>query len=305
MDSHHTKFSDWMKLQNQHIETVLGKFLQDSKVTPEYLHQAMRYAVLGGGKRIRAALIYATGLICNSSNPNYILGIKNSLDHAAAAIELIHAYSLVHDDLPCMDNAILRRGNPALHIKFGEAIALLTGDALQALAFEILAKISIKPDLTVKALKILASSIGSVGMVGGQAIDLQSVNQELSMEELKRMYSLKTGAVFSCCITLSSLILDINKTMQSSLDNYTKSIGLAFQIVDDILDTTTNESTLGKTSGKDALKNKPTYVSLLGIKQAKCMVQKLREEAHEALIPFGKSGFRLAEIADFIVFRKY
>ncbi len=300
-------FPNWLQECRKHTENILEKFLKttENSVPISRLYQAMRYSVLGRGKRIRAILVYATGLANQFAQQEQSF-VRDSLDHAAAAVELIHSYSLIHDDLPCMDNAILRRGKPALHIQFGEAIALLAGDALQSLAFELLANISKDPDVIVNVVRILANSSGVSGMVGGQMIDLASVNHKLSTEEIKFMYTLKTGAIISCSVSLGAAIAELDASTREILKIYSRTIGLAFQIVDDILDITENESSLGKTTGKDALKNKPTYVSMLGIDQAWEFAQSLRKIAHDAARNIGGLlGKRLVNIADLVIFRNF
>ncbi len=270
-------------------------------IAPARLHEAMRYAVLGGGKRVRAALVYAAGQACpvNSS----LLAIEASMDRAAAAVELIHAYSLVHDDLPCMDDDTLRRGRPTTHVQFDEATAMLAGDALQPLAFELLAGMPIAPALVVQATQVLARAAGSLGMAGGQAIDLHSVGKRLTRDELQTMHSMKTGAMLAASVTLGGVVAGASSAVRQALDAYAQAVGLAFQVVDDILDVTADSASLGKTAGKDAVENKPTYVSLLGLEPARELAEELRLAAHQALGPLGDSGARLAQLADFIVLR--
>lgn len=301
MKQTHLTFADWMRDRAQHTERILGGFLPAPDVNPERLHQAMRYAVLGGGKRVRAALVYAAGLACPINGSAVAIGA--SLDRAAAAVELIHAYSLIHDDLPCMDDDTLRRGRPTTHIQFDEATAMLAGDALQPLAFELLADMPIAPALTVQATQALARAAGSLGMAGGQAIDLHSVGCSLSREELQVMHSMKTGAMLSCSVALGGIVAGASSAARLALDTYAQAMGLAFQVVDDILDVTVDTARLGKTAGKDVAENKPTYVSLLGLEQARAFAQELRTMAHTALVPLGGAGARLAELADFIVLR--
>lgn len=270
-------------------------------IAPARLHEAMRYAVLGGGKRVRAALVYAAGQACpvNSS----LLAIEASMDRAAAAVELIHAYSLVHDDLPCMDDDTLRRGRPTTHVQFDEATAMLAGDALQPLAFELLAGMPIAPALVVQATQVLARAAGSLGMAGGQAIGLHSVGKRLTRDELQTMHSMKTGAMLAASVTLGGVVAGASSAVRQALDAYAQAVGLAFQVVDDILDVTADSASLGKTAGKDAVENKPTYVSLLGLEPARELAEELRLAAHQALGPLGDSGARLAQLADFIVLR--
>jgi farnesyl diphosphate synthase len=301
MSQQNLTFSDWMQGRALHIESVLSEFLPAADVQPERLHESMRYAVLGGGKRVRAALVYAAGQACQTSAST--VAVQASLDRAAAAVELIHAYSLVHDDLPCMDDDVLRRGRPTVHIQFDEATAMLAGDALQPLAFELLAEMPIAPALVIQATRALAQASGSLGMAGGQAIDLHSVGHSLTRDELQVMHTMKTGAMLACSVALGGIVSGASSTMRSALDDYAQAIGLAFQVVDDILDVTADTANLGKTAGKDAAGNKPTYVSLLGLEQARELAEELRRAAHAALAPLGDSAQMLGQLADYIVLR--
>lgn len=295
-------FSAWLTERVAHIETVLEQFLPSATTVPTQLHKAMSYAVLGGGKRVRAALVYAAG---EAALPP---GTKASaqgiaLDHAAAAVELIHAYSLIHDDLPCMDDDSLRRGRPTVHVRFDEATAMLAGDALQPLAFESLGLMPIAPALTVQATRLLARSTGSLGMVGGQAIDCSSVGRDLDAEQLQQMHRMKTGALLEASVLLGGIVAGAGSAARAGLENYAAAVGLAFQVVDDILDVTSDTATLGKTVGKDAAENKPTYVSIMGLDGSRELLESLRSQAHAALLPLGPSAARLASIADYIVGR--
>ncbi|AEE68004.1 geranyltranstransferase [Bordetella pertussis] len=301
MKQSHLACADWLRERAQHVEHVLDELLPGADIAPTRLHEAMRYAVLGGGKRVRAALVYAAGQACPVNGSTLAVGA--SMDRAAAAVELIHAYSLVHDDLPCMDDDTLRRGRPTVHVQFDEATAMLAGDALQPLAFELLAGMPIAPALVVQAAQVLARAAGSQGMAGGQAIDLHSVGRMLTRDELQTMHSMKTGAMLACSVTLGGIVAGASSTARQALDSYAQAIGLAFQVVDDILDVTADTASLGKTAGKDAADNKPTYVSLLGLEQARALAQELRQAAHQALAPLGESGARLGQLADFIVLR--
>lgn len=294
-------FPQWSAARIEHIESVLDQWLPESAISPESLHQAMRYAVLGG-KRIRALLVYAAGeASLQAGSPASAQEI--ALDHAAASVEMIHAYSLTHDDLPCMDDDALRRGRPTVHVRFNEAIAMLAGDALQPLAFELLAHMPIAPALTVQATQILAGAVGSLGMAGGQAIDCESVGKALTREQLQTMHSLKTGALLQASILLGGVVVGAGSTTRQALETYATAMGLAFQVVDDILDVTSDTATLGKTAGKDAADNKPTYVSIMGLDGSRELLESLRNEAHAALLPLGSSAVRLTEIADYIVGR--
>ena len=295
-------FPAWLASRAQQIEHVLEQSLPGADVVPSRLHEAMRYAVLGGGKRIRAALVYAAGeasLQSAAAAPAQQI----ALDHAAAAVEFVHAYSLVHDDLPCMDDDTLRRGRPTVHVKFDEATAMLAGDALQPLAFEALASMPIAPALVVQAIQLLAGAIGSQGMVGGQAIDCESVGQVLEQADLRQMHRMKTGALLEASILLGGIAAGASSSIRSGLETYAGAIGLAFQVADDILDVTGDTTTLGKTAGKDVLENKPTYVSTLGLEGSRSLLRELRDEACTALLPLGPSGARLAGLADYIVGR--
>jgi farnesyl diphosphate synthase len=297
-------FEAWLASCAQHVETVLDQSLPDASVVPQTLHQAMRYATLGGGKRVRAALVYAAG---EASLPagTAVSAQEIALDQAAAAVELIHAYSLVHDDLPCMDDDALRRGRPTVHVRFDEATALLAGDALQPLAFDLLSQMPVAPALIVQATQILARAAGSQGMAGGQAIDCESVGLALTSEELQVMHAMKTGAMLEASVLLGGVVAGASSTARQGLENYAAAIGLAFQIVDDILDVTSDTATLGKTAGKDAAVDKPTYVSVLGLERSRELLASLRAQAHEALRPLGQASRRLAELADFIVGRDH
>src|SRR5690606_4886569 len=248
MKQKHVAFADWLHERAQHIEAVLDECLPPADALPARLHDAMRYAVLGGGKRVRAALVYAAGHACPLNGS--AIAIEASLDHAAAAVELIHASSLVHDNLPCMDDDTLRRGRPTTHVQFDEATAMLAGDALQPLAFELLADMPIAPALIVQATQALARAAGSQGMAGGQAIDLHSVGRALSRDELQTMHSRKTGAMLACSVALGGIVAGASSNTRLALDNYAQAIGLAFQVVDDILDVTADSASLGKTPGK-------------------------------------------------------
>ena len=291
-------FQDWMQGVQQDVERALETFLPAGATIPHKLHEAMRYTTLGGGKRVRPLLAYASGDLFG--------GDAGALARVASAVEMIHVYSLVHDDMPCMDDDDLRRGKPTVHVAYDEATALLVGDALQAQAFQTLADIdTVPPARLVQMLRLLAEAAGSAGMCGGQAIDLDSVGLSLTRDELERMHQLKTGAMLRVSVILGALCgKDLTSTELEALKAYSKAIGLAFQVVDDVLDATADSATLGKTAGKDAADNKPTYVSILGLDQSNELAEQLRREAHEALAPFGEQAQRLRELADLIVQRK-
>lgn len=293
-------FPDWTTAQLARAERALEACLPAATTLPAGLHAGMRYAVLEGGKRVRPLLAYAAAGLFGATDA--------VADRAACAVELIHAYSLVHDDLPCMDNDVLRRGKPTVHVAFGEATAMLVGDALQALAFGVLADAltqGARPEAVVAMTAELARAAGSLGMAGGQSIDLDSVGKRIDREMLQAMHERKTGAMLRASVMLGAWGgAPVPAAAQQSLDRYSQAIGLAFQVVDDILDVQADSATLGKTAGKDALNDKPTYVSLLGLASSKALADQLCCEAHEALQPFGDAARRLHELADLIVLRK-
>ncbi len=290
-------FDDWMTASQHTMETALSSFLPSAQETPTRLHEAMRYTALEGGKRVRPALVFAAGALFDAD--------PALLARAASAVEMIHVYSLVHDDMPCMDDDALRRGRPTVHVKYDEATALLVGDALQAQAFSVLSEGDGNPARTLAMVRLLASAAGSAGMCGGQAIDLASVGVPLSLPELEQMHRLKTGALLRASVFLGALC---GKTLSAdeevALDAYARAVGLAFQVVDDILDATADSATLGKTAGKDAADNKPTYVSMLGLDASRRLADKLLADALTALAPFGDRAARLRQIAELIVRRK-
>lgn len=292
-------FSDWMQDIQARIETALERKLPAADTTPTRLHQAMRYACLGGGKRVRPLLAFAAGELSDAP--------VTRLETVACAVECIHAYSLVHDDLPCMDDDVLRRGRPTCHVEYDEPTALLVGDSLQSFAFELLSQETLgEPTQQLRMLHLLAYASGSRGMAGGQAIDLDSVGKTLSQPQLEQMHALKTGALIRAAILLGALCgKPLDETAMTALDRFSQAAGLLFQVVDDILDTTASTSTLGKTAGKDAAADKPTYVSLLGLEGARALAENLRAQALSTLSPFGEKGRRLTELAEFIVRRQF
>ena len=282
-------FEVWSSDLQRRIEDVLDRALTFGAGTPAPLAEAMRYAVLGGGKRVRPLCAYAAGELTGAE--------PTAVDAAAAAVEMIHAYSLAHDDLPCMDDDILRRGKPTCHVAFGEARALLAGDALQAQAFATLGTSALHN--AGEACALLAHAAGAPGMAGGQAIDLAHVGVAMSLPELETMHRMKTGALIRAAIRLGAACgRPLNAEETGALDTFAEAAGLAFQVVDDVLDVEGSAATLGKTAGKDAARNKPTYVSVLGLAEAKRHAAELREEAHAALRTFGSAARRLHEIAD-------
>jgi farnesyl diphosphate synthase len=295
-----TDFQAWMGGVQARMETALARLLPPAGALPARLHEAMRYATLEGGKRVRPLLAFAAGEASGAEAAR--------LEVAAAAVEMIHAYSLVHDDLPCMDDDVLRRGKPTVHVQFDEATALLVGDALQSLALQLLAenKLADRPEDQLEMVRLLAAAAGSRGMAGGQQIDLESTGKPLTVPELEFMHIHKTGALIRAAVLLGARCgrkLDAKEL--KALDRYAKAIGLAFQVVDDILDVDASTATLGKTAGKDQKQGKATYVAALGLAEARRLAQTLREEAHAALEPLGAAGKRLKELADFVVLRKF
>ncbi|MCR4303751.1 MAG: polyprenyl synthetase family protein [Gallionella sp.] len=328
-------FQGWVATHQSRFEKVLHELLPRAEAAPQRLHEAMRYAVLDGGKRVRPLLVFAAGELVGADLAR--------LNIAAAAVELIHAYSLVHDDMPCMDDDVLRRGKPTCHVQYDEATALLAGDSLQSLAFQLLAEHRLNGQARfphpnplpqageganeslrefranddaqrqLEMIKLLAVASGSRGMAGGQAIDLASVGKSLTLPELEFMHIHKTGALIRAAILLGAHCGATDEHRAASctpatlakLDRFGKQIGLAFQVVDDLLDCEADTATLGKTAGKDAGNDKPTYVTLLGIQAARDMAQQLHRGALDSLAEFGDAAQRLRELADFIVFRKF
>ncbi len=293
-------FKTWASNCQSHIETFLESHLPAANTTPERLHQAMRYSVLGGGKRVRPLLSFAAGELNQADTAR--------VTTAAAAVELIHAYSLVHDDLPCMDDDVLRRGKPTCHIAYDEATALLTGDSLQSLAFQLLSEecLADDPSIQLKMIKQLAQASGSRGMAGGQAFDLDSVGKTLTLPDLEFMHIHKTGALIRSAVMLGAYCGgNLNDKQLEQLDHFAKCVGLAFQVVDDVLDAEATTATLGKTAGKDAENNKPTYVSILGVSQARELADTLRQDAFNALKDFDDKATRLRQVTDFIIQRKF
>jgi farnesyl diphosphate synthase len=294
-----TDFQNWAGNIQKRMEQVLDGVLPSSEIAPQRLHEAMRYAVMGGGKRVRALLAHAAGELCGAK--------PEHMESAAAAVELIHAYSLVHDDMPCMDDDDLRRGKPSCHKQYDDATALLVGDALQSLAFQILSAPGLytSSQRQLEMVQLLALASGSRGMAGGQAIDLDSVGKNLNQTELEYMHIQKTGALIRAAALLGANSADDSIEMDKvrAIDAYAQSIGLAFQVVDDILDAEADTTTLGKTAGKDAYTNKPTYVTILGLKRARELADELHASARDAVNDFGTSAQRLIELAQYITQR--
>ena len=295
--------SDWSARQLAATEQALSRWVAHpvDAPAPAGLGDAMRYAVLDGGKRLRPLLVMAA---CDAVN-----GTMTTALRAACAVELIHAYSLVHDDMPCMDNDVLRRGKPTVHVQFGEAQALLAGDALQALAFELLTPEgddSVSAPTQARLCRLLAQAAGYQGMAGGQAIDLASVGLPLTSGQLHEMHRLKTGALLQASVLMGAACGQAGAAAQAQLSAYGAALGLAFQVVDDILDVVADSATLGKTAGKDAATDKPTYVSLLGLVPAQACASGLLAEAHAALQASGlEQQQALAALADMVVHRSH
>lgn len=290
-------FDRWAQAQLAHVEAALSQWVPAD--APAGLGEAMRYGVLDGGKRLRPLLVLAAA--------ESVGGHAEAALRAACSVELIHAYSLVHDDMPCMDDDVLRRGKPTVHVKFGEATAMLTGDAMQALAFEVLTpeESIVPPALQARLCRLLARASGHEGMAGGQAIDLASVGRRLDEAELRDMHRRKTGALLRASVQMGAACGSVGAEAWEALSDYGWSVGLAFQVVDDILDVTQASETLGKTAGKDADNDKPTYVSVLGLDAARRYAAQLRDAAHEALsrARLAQPGL-LAVLADKVVDRQ-
>lgn len=286
------EIAEW---QNR-FERVLEACLPGDDEAPARLHRAMRYSALDGGKRFRPVLVYAAGRALEAP--------VTMLDTAACAIELIHAYSLIHDDLPAMDDDDLRRGRPSCHRQFDEATAILAGDALQALAYEILAQdASIGAERALRLLQLVASACGSKGMAGGQALDLDAVGRPLSLAELETMHRLKTGALIHASVMAPCLLVGADESVSQGLSRYGHCIGLAFQIHDDILDVTGDTAVIGKASHSDEAQNKPTFPSLLGLDESRRRASRLRDEARDALHGLSGDTTVLNWLADYVISR--
>lgn len=293
-------FQSWMTAVQQRTERALDSLLPAAEIAPRRLHQAMRYATLGGGKRVRPLLCHAAGELVGADHAR--------LDIAGCDVEMVHAYSLAHDDLPCMDNDVLRRGKPTCHVEYDEATALLVGDALQSQAFLLLSDhvLADDPPRQIGMIRLLAQAAGSRGMAGGQMIDIEGTGQQLSRVELEFMHVHKTGALIRAAILLGAQCgAPLPGAEMARLDHFAKRVGLLFQVIDDILDTEASTATLGKTAGKDAAQGKATYVSAMGLAEAREMADALRSEARAAIEAFGERGRRLHELAHYIVTRKF
>jgi len=290
--------NDLMRRYQERVDAALASFLPSTEQTPTQLHDAMHYAVLGGGKRIRPILAYTTAECLGAD--------LIDVDAAACALELIHCYSLVHDDLPAMDNDDLRRGRPTCHKVYGDAMALLAGDALQCFAIEILSHGDFSPKQALSRLRMIAtisSASGSTGMAGGQAIDLAAVGRHLTIEQLEQMHRLKTGALIEASVVVGALASNCDTTTLKQLQSYAQCIGLAFQIRDDLLDIESDTETLGKPQGSDQEQDKPTYPSLLGVEGARAMAQQMHDHALMSLEPLGDQVNPLRWLSSYIVER--
>ncbi len=306
---------NWSRVRLQQVERALDRWVTAdvplglTHGAPAQLVEAMRYAVLDGGKRLRPLLVLAAHeAVCQSAGPAQGDAMQDAALRAACAVELIHAYSLVHDDMPCMDNDVLRRGKPTVHVQFGQASALLAGDALQALAFEFLTPQDgeVSPATQARLCALLARAAGSAGMAGGQAIDLASVGLPLTESQLRQMHELKTGALLQASVMMGAHCGAPSARALEGLQSYGAAMGLAFQVVDDILDVTADSTTLGKTAGKDADNNKPTYVSLMGLQASQNYAQQLLQQALNALDDTGLGHTEaLRALADMVVNRAH
>lgn len=288
----------WQQKAQAQTELVLERMMPSENMVPHTLHQAMRYVTLGGGKRLRPLLVLAASELGSAD--------VEAVGQAMAAVELIHVYSLVHDDMPAMDNDSLRRGKPTCHIQYDEATALLSGDALQTLAFDVLSRpTALPPARQLKMVGVLARASGSLGMAGGQAIDLANVGKPMTQAALEHMHSLKTGALIRAAVMLGALCCpDLNDSDIERLDDYARKLGLAFQVIDDVLDCEADTATLGKTAGKDADNDKPTYVKLMGLTEARTYAETLVGEAVAILEPFDANAAHLRLLAEFVTARK-
>lgn len=301
----HSPFDLWAQTQRTHFESVADTALPAKTGALGVLQEAIRYAVLDGGKRVRALLVYAAGTVTGAK--------AGDLDMAALAVEMVHGYSLVHDDMPCMDNDLLRRGKPTSHVKYGQAVAMLSGDALQPEAFECLLRTTISDHQKLQLVACLAKASGAQGMCGGQAIDLLSVGQRLDLDALRQMHAMKTGALIEASVLMGAICGEphIYESVREPLLRYAQHLGLGFQVVDDILDVTATTEMLGKTAGKDEDNDKPTYVSLLGLEQARVVAQQCSQGALQALEAITETTGdkacveRLAQVAHYVIDRTY
>lgn len=291
--------SVWLQRSTERVDQAILKSFDDQVSAASGLKTAMHYAATGGGKRVRPLLIYATASLTGKE-----LDQVPGVDACAVAVELFHTYSLVHDDLPCMDNDDLRRGRPTVHKAFDEASALLVGDALQTMAFQLIAQSALNDAQKVQVITSLSMAGGMAGMAGGQAIDLASVGKQLKQNELEQMHRLKTGALLRTAVQIGAIAVNFNEQEKKSLDVFASALGLAFQVVDDVLDASSDSQTLGKTAGKDAAANKPTFVSLMGLDGAREFARQLHQEALNSLGIWGDNADLLRAIASKVVNRE-
>jgi farnesyl diphosphate synthase len=289
----------WFQRATERVDQAILKTFDDQASAASGLKSAMHYAATGDGKRVRPLLIYATANL-SGKQLDQVAGI----DACAVAVELFHTYSLVHDDLPCMDNDDLRRGRPTVHKAFDEASALLVGDALQTMAFQLIAQSALNDAQKVQVITSLSTAGGMAGMAGGQAIDLASVGKQLTQNELEMMHRMKTGALLRTAVQIGAIAIQLNEQEKKSLDEFASALGLAFQVVDDVLDASSDSQTLGKTAGKDAAANKPTFVSLMGLDGAREFAGKLHQEALDSLSIWGDNADLLRAIASKVVNRE-
>jgi len=293
-------FADQLETWRARMEQALAARLPRTDQTPERLHAAMRYSVLGGGKRVRPILLLATARA---------LGLaEDQVEAAACALELVHVYSLVHDDLPSMDDDDLRRGRPTCHKAYDEATALLVGDALQSLAFELLARdaaLPADPAIRVRLVELLARAIGSLGMAGGQAIDLEAEGRKLTIAQVEEMHSLKTGALIRASVMMGAACAPaLESRLEQALAGFAAPVGLAFQIQDDLLDVLSDTATLGKAAGADRERGKPTYPAIVGVSAAQEQMRRLHARAMDSLAPFGDRADALRGVTDWLLARR-
>jgi farnesyl diphosphate synthase len=291
--------SAWFQRSAERVDQAILRVLDEQISVAPSLSSAMHYAATGGGKRVRPLLVYATASLAGKE-----LDQVAGIDSCAVALELFHTYSLVHDDLPCMDNDDLRRGKPTVHKVFDEASALLVGDGLQTMAFQLIAQSALNDAQKVQVVTSLSMAGGVAGMAGGQAIDLASVGKQLTQNELELMHCLKTGALLRAAVQIGAIAINLNEQEKKSLDVFANALGLAFQVVDDILDASSDSQTLGKTAGKDAAANKPTFVSLMGLDGAREFARQLHQETLDSLSIWGDNADLLRAIASKVLNRE-
>ena len=292
-------FPAWLTATQAQAETAVERYLPTTSTGQDTLHEAMSYVSVGGGKRFRPLLVAAAARLGAAD--------AEALSQAMAAIEYVHVYSLVHDDMPEMDNDSLRRGKPTCHVQYDQATALLVGDALQTLAFDVLSRpVNLPAAQQLQRVQVLARASGSEGMAGGQGIDLANVGKDLSLAQLQHMHGLKTGALIRAAVALGGLSCsDVSDALLADLDVYADKLGLAFQVIDDVLDCEQDTATLGKTAGKDEEANKPTYVKLLGLEGARTQAISLAEEAKAAVATYGDAAAALLGLADYVIKRNH